>query len=436
MRSGSNALVQAIRLCGGDEGFWLLEVRLDCFDVLRSRLSHVMIDQLVAQLALIIRSHLEGVSPFTRVADDALFLLIKAVTLEAASSFARRLHQTLGAYRPRGHEQTFELSYSIGVVRINIPNDPDDALKRVHAACSIAQREALGCFATDDPRDPVLAKYFLELADLDMLRRSLREKRIELLYQEIAPLEGPIIRSPTCAHYEILSRLIDDRGNHVPTGRFVPIAERYGLAPALDLLVLDSAFRTLAHIYGDGDGSLLESASINLSAATLHHKSLISAIEDHFAEDKIKPHQICFELTETLAVSDFPRAKRVIEDLRAMGCRFSIDDFGSGNASFATLLELSEIDFLKIDGMLIQRLDKDVTAVEMVRATVTIARSLNIKTVAEFVDRPILATIAGELGIDYAQGHLVTVARPLRELASRAKYRRLAANQRASHPEF
>jgi EAL domain-containing protein (putative c-di-GMP-specific phosphodiesterase class I) len=217
---------------------------------------------------------------------------------------------------------------------------------------------------------------------------------------------------PQGRRIELLLRLRDEYGNIVSPRAFLPAAERYNLMPTIDRWVVRTALAALA---GDSDHRV-ESCSINLSGQNLTDASFLSFILEQISRTAVPPGKLCFEITETAAVTHLERARDFISTLREAGCHFSLDDFGSGLSSFGYLKSLP-VDFLKIDGRFVKDLLEDPVDRAMVDAINRMGHLMGLNTVAEFVESPAIMEELRSIGVDFAQGF--AVSRPARFVLGR-----------------
>ena len=211
-------------------------------------------------------------------------------------------------------------------------------------------------------------------------------------------------------HFECLLRLRDDDGQLLSPGTFIPAAERYGLMPTLDRWVIAKAIKTLAehadHLHR------IDTCAINLSGPSLDDEGLLEFVKAQILQHAIPPRMLCFEITETSAIGNLGSAIRLIQSLRAMGCRFALDDFGVGMSSLTYLKQLP-VDYLKIDGGFVRDMLQDQGNHAMVEMINRIGHILGKKTVAEFVESREIAESLKRMGVDYAQGYAIARPRPL-----------------------
>jgi len=206
--------------------------------------------------------------------------------------------------------------------------------------------------------------------------------------------------------------MLDVDGSLLEPERFIPAAERFDLMPTLDRWVVEQACRFLSAQPVQDQHLLI---MINLSGKSLSDKSFLGFVADSIENSNVSPKCFCFEITETAAVSNLTLVNQFVNHLHEMGCRFALDDFGSGLSSFAYLKNLP-VDYLKIDGAFVRNIAHSEVDRAMVEAINNIGHVLGIQTIAEFVDKPEVLEILRELGIDYVQGYHIGRPQPLEQL--------------------
>jgi EAL domain-containing protein (putative c-di-GMP-specific phosphodiesterase class I) len=248
-----------------------------------------------------------------------------------------------------------------------------------------------------------------EMQWVSRLTRACDENRLELHYQPIVPI-GEVAEDRR-GHYELLLRLREEDGRLVLPAEFIPAAERYNLMPAIDRWVVRQALGVLAHYAGDSGPDGAYTISINLSGTSLNDDRFLEFLIGELQAHDLSPGAVCFEITETAAISNLANVVHFMGELKARGCLFSLDDFGSGLSSFMYLKNLP-VDFVKIDGQFIQNVTRDPVDRSMVEAIAQIARAMGIKTIAERVDSIEVYRALAEIGIRYAQGYLIAAPEP------------------------
>jgi len=244
----------------------------------------------------------------------------------------------------------------------------------------------------EDDRDVLLRHG--ELAWIERIHSALREDRLRLYRQEIVLVNGEAEKN---RHYELLIRMLDEQNNVIGPAAFIPAAERYNLMPMLDRWVVLTAFAAYRK-------ENLEVWSINLSGASIGDEQFLKFLKDQFKQFDVPPQAICFEITETAVITSLSSATYFIRELRALGCSFSLDDFGSGMSSFGYLKYLP-VDYLKIDGGFVKDMEHDPIDCAMVEAINKIGQVMGLKTIAEFVENDAIRKQLHEMGVNYAQGY-------------------------------
>jgi EAL domain-containing protein (putative c-di-GMP-specific phosphodiesterase class I) len=270
-------------------------------------------------------------------------------------------------------------------------------LSAADVACYVAKESGRNRIHIYEDSDIDLGERHSEMHWVSRIKEALEENRFILFSQAITALK----RDEPTPHYELLLRMRSEDGSIVQPGAFIPAAERYNLMNALDRWVIDSAFRYLRKSCNSDDNGMY---SINLSGNSLNDEELPDYIQQKIGEYQVRTGQLCFEVTETAAVFNLENASRMIHSLKKLGCRFSLDDFGSGLSSFGYLKNLP-VDFLKIDGSFVKDMNTDPMNRAIVEAIHQVGHTLSIRTIAEFVENKAIANQLREIGVDFAQGY-------------------------------
>lgn len=384
---------------------------LDQFKVVNDTCGHIAGDEMLRQLASVLKDVVRVRDTLARLGGDEFGVLMEHCSLEDAQRVATALLNAIQDYQFVWEEHSFTVSVSIGLVPISeaTPN-LTQLLKDADAACFMAKDKGRNRIHVSHAKDVEIAHHHGEMQWVSRINRALSEDRFCLYAQVIESTIGN-----NDEHYELLVRMIDEQGKIVPPGAFLPAAERYNLVSKIDHWVIKHAFSLLTN-----NPKFLERitfCSINLSGQSLTSTEILEFIIDQLHESGINGEKICFEITETTAISNFSIAKKFISTLIDLRCRFALDDFGSGLSSFAYLKNLP-VDYLKIDGMFVKDIIDDPIDCAMVKSITDIAQVMEMKTIAEFVENNEIKDMLKEIGVDYVQGYEIGMPQPLTELIS------------------
>ncbi len=386
---------------------------LDQFKVVNDTSGHMAGDELLRQLGDILRVHIRKGDVLARLGGDEFGVLMNDCSLEEAFHACEKLRNVIRDFQFAWEDRSFSVGVSIGISSINsCTGNAVDSLKEADAACYAAKekgRNRVHVFRFDDEE---LALRQGEMQWVEKIKQGLDENRFVLYGQLIVPVfEDP--KKQDSLHFETLVRYLDEQGNIIPPGAFLPAAERYNLATALDKWVIAHLFEWLQNHPECLDK--LAVCSVNLSGLSLADETMLNFITETFEHYSIPTAKICFEITETAAIGSLNNATKFIQHLRGMGCSFSLDDFGSGLSSFAYLKNLP-VDYLKIDGLFVKDILDDKVDLAMVRSINEVGHVMGKKTIAEFVENKQIFDLLNELGVDYAQGYGIAKPVPLDEL--------------------
>jgi diguanylate cyclase (GGDEF)-like protein/PAS domain S-box-containing protein len=383
---------------------------LDQFKIVNDTCGHLAGDELLRQLGELLRKHIRQYDFVARLGGDEFGILMYNCTSTLAHQACEKLRDLIKDFNFAWEDRSFTIGVSIGVSSINnVSGNAVDLLKEADAACYAAKEKGRNRVHVFRPDDEDLAMRQGEMQWVEKIRQGLEQKRFILYGQLIVPLQ----ETDDGLHFEALLRYRDDRGNIIPPGAFLPAAERYNLASELDRWIITYLLEWLAN-----HPDFLESVSlcsVNLSGLSLSDETMLPFISGQFQKWAIPTHKVCFEITETAAISNLSHATHFINQLKQQGCLFSLDDFGSGLSSFAYLKNLP-VDYLKIDGLFVKDILDDQVDLAMVKSINEVAHVMNKKTIAEFVENKAIFNLLKTLGIDYAQGYGIGRPVPLSEL--------------------
>ncbi|MGD8913432.1 MAG: EAL domain-containing protein [Candidatus Thiodiazotropha sp.] len=390
----------------------LLYLDLDQFKVINDTSGHVAGDELLKQLAVLMLSLLRDSDTLARLGGDEFGVLLANCDQEHALCVANSLRERIKEYRFIWYEQLFEVGVSIGIVEIKADhNDISLLLSHADIACYAAKDGGRNRVHVFQPDDDVLIQRRSEMLWLSKINDAMEQCRLELFGQAIVALPS---KATGRVWLETLLRMRDEQGHLVSPGAFIPAAERYNLMPAVDRWVISNAFALLAHDKR-GEDKAVSRLSINLSGASINQEDTSAYILQQLDTFQLDPTRICFEITETVAISNLTRAYRLIHDLKAVGFCFALDDFGSGVSSFKYLKNLP-VDYLKIDGSFVRDMLTDKVDEAMVEMINQIGHVMGIKTIAEYVESDEILQLLTGKGVDFAQGFHLHRPTPMRSL--------------------
>lgn len=383
---------------------------LDQFKVVNDTCGHLAGDELLRQLGDLLRQHVRKTDVLARLGGDEFGILMAHCTKEQALITGDKLRNAIADFQFGWENRSFSISVSIGIALIDHTcGNAVEILKEADAACYAAKEKGRNRVHIFSSTDEELAERQGEMQWVEKIRIGIEENRFQLYGQLIVPTDA----RQEGLHFETLLRYRDEQGNIIPPGAFLPAAERYNMAPTLDRWVISQLFEYIRTEPGFIDR--LELCSVNMSGLSLSDENMLDFISEQFLKWQIPTHKICFEITETAAISNLSFAKHFIETLRAKGCLFSLDDFGSGLSSFAYLKNLP-VDFLKIDGLFVKDILEDKIDWTMVKAINEVGHVMHKKTIAEFVENQQIFNLLKTLGVNYAQGYGIAKPVPLKQL--------------------
>jgi diguanylate cyclase (GGDEF)-like protein/PAS domain S-box-containing protein len=392
-----------------DIGHALCYLDLDHFKVVNDTCGHTAGDNMLREIASLIKDAVRDSDTVGRIGGDEFALLLVGCPLEKARQIADNVVSSVNDFRFVWKDKIFNVGVSIGLVEIGRDSGTiEDIMNSADSACYVAKKQGGLHVHVYSAREEANARHSGEIHWLLKLQRALRDNKFELYFQPIVHARAGGVSGPAL---EVFVRLTSENGQPAsPPAEFIRAAERYRLMPHVDRWVVQAVFAAL------GRGGLKlppgRSVAINLAGQTLGDAEFLEFVVECFDHTGASPSDICFEVTESSVVANLDHAQRFIAVLHGMGCEFALDNFGSGLSSFSTLKTLP-MDYLKIDGSFIKNLAGDTVNQAMVAAMIELSRSLNFRVVAEQVeDQWALDTVTG-MGIDFVQGFIVGRPQPL-----------------------
>ena len=386
----------------------LLYIDLDQFKVVNDTCGHQAGDRLLRDITGLLQSRVRAEDTIARLGGDEFGVLLENCSVEQSTRIAEGVRQAIHGYRFGWGGATLSVGASVGVVHIGAETE---------SAASVMSAADIACYAAKEAGRNRIHFYesegnnhprHREMHWVARVTRAVEQNHLELYFQPIRPVAG----DQGLNFNELLVRLRDDDGRLVPPGEFVPAAERYNVISVIDRWVVRRALEFLAA--WRARGAPLPLLALNVSGTSLNDQSFID-FTMQYVEDPALAAALCFEITETAAVTSLSNAAFAMHELKARGCKFALDDFGTGLSSFMYLKSLP-VDFLKIDGQFVRRIAEDTVDRSMVEAICKVGRTLGIATIAEFVEaQPVLDELK-RIGVDYAQGFLLADPLPIAEL--------------------
>ncbi len=386
---------------------------LDQFKIVNDTCGHMAGDEMLRQISMVLQHEVRQRDTLARLGGDEFAVLMEHCPLDQAQRVTWSLLKAIQDFHFCWEDHTFKVGVSIGLVAITeITADLSELLKHADAACYMAKDQGRNRIHVYHENDADLAYRHGEIQWVERINQALEEDRFCLYAQTIMPFDE---RQGT--HYELLLRMIGEKGQIIVPGAFLSAAERYGLIIKLDSWVIRKTFALLSM-----NPAILDQIhliSINLSGHSLAENSVLELIVSLLDETGLDAEKICFEITETAAISNLTKAQRFISSLQALGCRFALDDFGSGLSSFGYLKNLP-VDYLKIDGLFIRDIVDNPIDYAMVKSINEIAQLMGMQTVAEFVENDQTKMLLKKIGVNYVQGYGISKPQPFEPLLDRS----------------
>jgi diguanylate cyclase (GGDEF)-like protein/PAS domain S-box-containing protein len=385
---------------------------LDLFKIVNDTCGHLAGDELLRQLSSVLKKKIRKGDDIARIGGDEFGILLSGCTLDNATDIAENIRRSIHDFRFVWDDKSFDVGASIGVVSIQDDSgDLQTIMQAADIACQCAKDTGRNRIYLLRPGDSTVGKLQHDINWVERINRAMQGGGLILHGHWIHPL----VNEPgTYSKCEVLLRMEDENGRQINPASFLPAAERYHLMPGVDRWVIKNVCNLLSSI----DLQALETLdcfNINISGQSLSDPSLYTYIVDQLDTHSIPPGRICFEITETAAVANMSSAQRLINSLRDYGCRFALDDFGSGLSSFNYLKNM-KIDFLKIDGSFVRNIQTDPTDLALINSINQVAHSMGIRTIAEYVENEDILHQLQRLGVDYCQGYVYHQPQPLVEM--------------------
>ncbi|MCU7945743.1 MAG: EAL domain-containing protein [Candidatus Thiodiazotropha sp. (ex Cardiolucina cf. quadrata)] len=382
----------------------LVYIDLDQFKVVNDTVGHVAGDELLKQVATLLQQHSRGSDLLARLGGDEFGLLLIGCDIDNAVTIAEQLRVLLAEFPFTWENHHFQIGASFGIALVNSDLPDPNALSLADLACYSAKDQGRNRVHVYQPDDQELTERRSEMQWVARIKSALNEERFILYSQRILSLSREANKRD---FREVLVRMVDEDGQIVAPGQFIPAAERYDIMTKIDEIVLRRACEWLMQPQNT-DVHL----SINLSGGSLGNRLILNSIEQQLTHNPELGQRICFEITETAAIGNLREALAFMRRLKKRRVSFALDDFGSGLSSFSYLKTLP-VDYLKIDGCFVRDLLDDPIDAAMVESISRVSKEMGIETIAEFVENQDVLEWLTVVGVDYGQGYGIEKPRPL-----------------------
>jgi len=397
---------------GGEHRHVVCYLDLDRFCLVNSTCGYDAGDDLLQWVGTRLNDVLEDGDAAARIAGDEFAIVLPGHDLRDAERKARDVQQRLTEFRFARGDKTFLVKSSLGVFPFGAEAEGGDSvLSAASHACRMAKKSGGGRIQTYLESDELITQSRRSIDWVAGIQHHLAAGKVQLYAQTIHPISG---RREQGGHFEVLMRVIDDKGRRSSPVGIIEAAENERMMDTIDRFVLRKTFQTIGRLPRRAQRRL-DMCSVNLSAISLAREGMLDFIVEELERSSIPPGKICFEITETTALNSLDEVRWFIQELGAMGCRFAIDDFGSGHASYG-YLERLRVDYVKIDGLFVKDMLTNAFHRAIVESVNQVATTLGIKTIAECVETKAAADVLGGMGIHYGQGWHFARPEPLSEV--------------------
>lgn len=374
----------------------VLYLDLDNFKYVNDTLGHKAGDELLVQITCILQSRNRRSDLLARIGGDEFAMILYDINEEYAVNVADIFRQNIHDYKFMYQGQVVDVGCSIGIVMVEPGSTREELLARADFSChaaKLAGKNKIHLYSKEDQKD--ISGLSDDIGWTRRIKQALEDDMFVIACQPIEKSDGSL------RHYEVLLRMLDEKGNLIMPSGFLPPAERFGLMPDIDRWVIRHTMLLLKYA-----PDFAPELCVNLSAASFRDESIIDFVTAHVEASEIEAHRLTFEITETTAMSDLSITARLLRKLQDLGCKTALDDFGAGYSSYAYLKDLP-VNYVKIDGSFISGLEHSNLNREIVKSMHTIAQIMGKQTIAEFVETAEAARILTDMGVDYLQGYYI-----------------------------
>lgn len=381
-----------------NHNYFLCFIDLDYFKTINDTCGHAAGDEILVSVARILKSNVRDKDLVARLGGDEFAILISDCPFDKALQVANNIRNNIRALTYHWEGEVFHLSASIGVAPKTNEDTTTDLLNSADVACGLAKNAGRNTVHLYDISNGQGEKKRQDILSVHQINNALDNNQFILYRQDITPLQHPI----SGQYFEVLLRMKSPDGQIISPASFLPIAERYRLTSKIDTWVINALFE---HFNSRKDQlNNIQTISINLSGHSMNDGELERFIIETIENGCIPAHKLCFEITETVAITNIKRARQFMDNIKNLGCRFALDDFGSGHSSYAYIKELPT-EIIKIDGSFITSMMDNPLDFTAVKSICDMAISSNQEVIAEFVEDKKTMQALKKLGVDYGQGY-------------------------------
>ena len=391
-----------------DDVHQLIYFDLDNLQLVNDTFGREAGDEVIMRFSHLLEEDLPKSGVLSRLTGDDFCMLLTHADTDAALDYANDIREKSEALRYLEGDKSLQITMSIGIAEFTHSGGSDGhALTTARMACESAKDHGRDRVEVYDERNLSIVRRYDDMQLVAEIQQAIDSDGFELLVQPIHCLTD----KSNNPRFEVLLRMPDSEGRNIPAKALFSAAERYRMMPQIDRWVVSTSLAKLAEVrkfVESGDAIF----AINLSGQTLGDDDILEFIEEEIEQSGLPASALCFEITESAAVSFLDKAQGFIDHLRSLGCTIALDDFGAGLSSFAYLKNFN-VDTLKIDGGFIRDISENRISESMVAAITQVAKVMDLETVAEFVETEKARELISELGVDYAQGHLIGKPEPI-----------------------
>ena len=403
-RSGFEAQLEESlgTLSTGQDAHQIIYFDLDNLQLVNDTFGRKAGDEVILRFASLLEEDLPKSGVLSRLTGDDFCMLLTHADTNAALNYANAVQKKTGALRYLDGDKSLQVTMSVGIAEFTLSSwHVGNVLTAARMACEAAKEHGRDRIEIYEEDNRSAMRRYDDMQLVTQIQQALDSDEFELLAQPIASLgDGP--KNPK---YEVLLRMGDGAGGYIPMDALMSAAERYRMMPQIDRWVVSNTIEKLAGVreFVHGQSAVF---AINLSGQSLGDDDILKFIEGEIEQSGLSPTSLCFEITESAAVSNSRKAQSFIDRLRELGCEIALDDFGAGLSSFAYLKNFN-VDTLKIDGSFIRDITENRISESMVTAITQVAKVMDLKTVAEYVETDDTRKLLAKIGVDFAQGHII-----------------------------